>query len=549
MKQTRLSLALSAAGICFSANVTAAIPPDAGQTLQQQSPALEAPKSPSSVFIDVRSPAETLPGGVQITLQSVHITGNTRFSEQELLTVLGRFSGLSYDLAGLRGLANKISTFYRVQGYPFSRAYLPVQSMEQGVLHIEIVEGKYGQIQARSEQDWLPKAQAFLAPLKSGSMIESAALERATLILGDQPGIKILPVIRPGKEVGTGDLDVTVERASRFAGEFGLDNYGNRYTGQERAHLNLHADSPLMLGDQFSVNGLYSTGNMWLGSLGYSVPLGASGLRTQVNYAHTYYQLGKDFANLGAFGVAQTTGLALSYPIIRSQRVNLNLSGSYQLKQLSDMQVVTNSRSDKSSDSIPLTLNFDMRDGLGGGGISYGALVWTHGTLHLDAALQNTDRLTAKTQGSFDKINFDVARIQALPEQLSLFGRISAQWAGKNLDSSERFGLGGASGVRAYPSGEGYGDSGWLTQVELRYSAALVSPYVFYDAGQVDINRNVWAAGNNRRNIEGAGIGVRFVDNQWSADVSLAWRTRGGLPQSDTLNNNPVFWVSALRKF
>jgi len=38
-----------------------------------------------------------------------------------------------------------------------------------------------------------------------------------------------------------------------------------------------------------------------------------------------------------------------------------------------------------------------------------------------------------------------------------VYGRVSAQWASKNLDSSQKFGLGGPNGVRAYPSGEGYG--------------------------------------------------------------------------------------------
>jgi hemolysin activation/secretion protein len=46
--------------------------------------------------------------------------------------------------------------------------------------------------------------------------------------------------------------------------------------------------------------------------------------------------------------------------------------------------------------------------------------------------------------GGFNKWNLDIARIQATPlTGLSLFGRYSGQQASKNLDSSEKFGLGG----------------------------------------------------------------------------------------------------------
>jgi len=88
----------------------------------------------------------------------------------------------------------------------------------------------------------------------------------------------------------------------------------------------------------------------------------------------------------------------------------------------------------------------------------------------MDADLVPADAATARTAGQFSKLNVDLARIQSLSEGLDLYGRISAQWASKNLDSSQKFGLGGCNGVRAYPSGEGYGDSGALAQIELRYA-------------------------------------------------------------------------------
>jgi len=139
--------------------------------------------------------------------------------------------------------------------------------------------------------------------------------------------------------------------------------------------------------------------------------------------------------------------------------------------------------------------------------------------------------------------------LQALPANFTLYGRFSAQLTNKNLDSSEGFGLGGPSGVRAYPSGEGYGNEGMLAQLELRYAVNMFAPYVFVDGGNVRINHTPWAAGNNHRSIGGDGFGVRINHKDWNADVSVAWHTYGGIPQSDSNNNTPMAWATLGYKF
>ena len=50
----------------------------------------------------------------------------------------------------------------------------------------------------------------------------------------------------------------------------------------------------------------------------------------------------------------------------------------------------------------------------------------------------------------------------------------SMQLANKNLDSSEKFTLGGIGGVRAYPSGEASGDEGRKISFDLKYKPWFV---------------------------------------------------------------------------
>lgn len=554
MNYFRHSLLATSIAVAFPFVSYAQQQPDAGQTLQQQQQ--QAPQLPrTGPAIDIQSPAQaaTLPGGQQVTLQSVSLRGVSVFREADLLSVLGAVAGQSFDMAGLRGLAGRVSEHYRGNGYPFARAFLPSQALTDGRLIIEVVEGRYGKVAAQGESP--ESAQRFLAPLQAGAVIESSTLERATLVLDDQPGFKAAPIIRPGQELGTGDLDVRVSRERLFSGDVGLDNHGNRFTGEYRARLNVQADSPFMFGDQIRLNTLVSDEGMWLGSLNYSLPLGASGLRGNVGYAHTYYELAKDFANLQATGTAKVTSLGLSYPIIRSQKANLTLAATYQHKRLSDKQQLAGTDDSKTSDSLPISLSFDQRDSLWGGGITYGSLTYTTGRLKLGSVLENTDRTSGQnTRGNFDKWNLDIARVQATPvSNLNLFGRVSAQKANKNMDSSEGFSLGGANGVRAYPSGEGNGDEGWLLQLEVRYTMGQYSPYIFHDSGRVTLNANNGSltapASPNYRSIGGEGFGLRYNQGNWNLDANLSWHSHGGKPLSDTVDRSPRVWITAGYKF
>lgn len=529
--------------------------PDAGQLLQQ--PQSVPPPAESGPAIEIDAPAVAIPtpGGAELTLTGLSISGATAFSEAELLAVLGDVVGRRFDFAGLRGLADQLSAHYHARGYPFARAYLPPQSLEGGILRIELMEGRYGEVRATGDAPLAEAANGFLAPLQRGEVIAAGPLERATLLLDDLPGIKAVPVIRPGQDIGTGDLDVRVSRAQAFSGDAGLDNHGNRYTGEHRARSQLQWDSPFLFGDQLLARVLVSDERLWTGSLGYSLPLGSSGLRGNVGYAHTRYQLGKDFANLDATGTARVGSVGATYPLLRSRQANLTLALTYQHKALNDRQQLAGTDDDKSSDSLPLSVGFDRRDKLWGGGITYGSLAYTPGRLRLGSALEAADRSSGQNRnGRFDKLNLDLVRAQATPiGAVSLFGRFSGQWAGKNLDSSERFSLGGANGVRAYPSGEGIGDEGWLLQLEIRYQLGGFAPYVFHDSGSTTIYARpagiTPAVTNNRRSLSGQGVGLRYAAGAVTADVAIAWRDRGGAATSDSLDRAPRAWATIGYRF
>jgi hemolysin activation/secretion protein len=508
--------------------------PDAGHLLQENLPSQLQPVKPSVDFHLEGQPIESAPpDGPQVRLNRIILTGNTLYTEENLLAVLGDVLGQSYDLAGLRQLANRISRYYRANGYPFAHAYLPEQNMADGALTIVVIEGRYGTVKATGDEALAAGAQGFLKAIEPGSVIESGSLERSILILGDQPGVKVVPVMRPATETGSGDLDVRVMKAPRVMGQVTADNHGNRYSGEYRTQVELRLHRAIVFGDEIFMRGLYSNEDLWLGQLAYSLPLGRSGLRGWASYAHTDYDLRAPFE--GYTGTAKIGAVELSYPLIRSQNSNLIASAGYQHKDLDD-ELSGSSYNESSSNSWPLGLQFDHRDDLIEGGITYGGLTLIQGRLKSDTE--------GVPEGGFTKANAQLARIQNLPAAFSLLVRVSGQWADQELDSSESFILGGAYGVRAYPQGEGSGNKGWVGQVELRYTIVNFVPYLFYDSGQ-----RYQDAEDNRRRIAGTGIGLRYSYNNLSLNLASAWKTTGGDSTSDADQRDPRIWFTVSYRF
>ena len=489
--------------------------------------------------------------GPSVTLHEVLISGNKFVATSALRAQVGSVESQSFDMAGLNALADKLADYYHASGYPFAQVYLPPQDLKGGVLKINVLEGTYGIIKGVGKDGLGEGAQPFLDyGLLHGDPIANKQLERTMLILDDQPGLKIRPVIKPGAAQGEADLTVNVRRESYVSGDVGIDNTGPLSTGRNRLHAAADFNSPFRYGDKISLNAMVTNEHMRLGSIDYETPLGVSGLRGKIGYAHTSYVLGGQFASLDAQGIANVTSAKLTYPLVRSQALNVFLSVGVEHKKLEDDYRAAGIVRSKSSNGIPVGLQFDKRDALLGGGVTYGMLTWVHGKLNLDGAAATADVATANTQGAYNKINLDVARIQRVSGDFSAYGRFSGQWANKNLDSSEKFNLGGYYGVRAFPLGEGVGDRGWFAQLELRYAMGAVTPFVFYDYGKSDINAKPWDANSDAtRKVGAAGVGARTLWDKWSLDATLGWRNQGGASTSENVDRNPRLFVMLGRRF
>ena len=482
---------------------------DAGSLLRQSEQNIKAPKKGKA-----RTPrkAAPTPAAVQTTDATVQVTrfefaGNTLLSTEALQTALVSFTNRPLNLAQLKEAADAITNTYREAGWTV-RAYVPKQEINNGVVTLQIVEAVFGGASVQNTSLERMEASRLVnmaqALLTKGQPIHATHIDRALLLLDDLPGVSVSGNLVPGQSDGETDLVIFATDEPLLTGNASLDNQGSRATGPERLSVNLSLNSPARMGDALALNALKTQGSEYQ-RLAYTVPVGNAGWRAGVHASHLNYRvITPEFASLNPYGTATTRGLDASYPLVRSQLQNVNLALSYDDKQFDNT-----SNGATTSYGIKVynaTLSAYQTDQWNGGGVTNSSLSLTSGD--------------KSTETRYTKLGLSLSRLQNLSDTLSGYVAFSAQATNRNLDSSEKLYLGGATGVRAYPASEAGGSDGHTLTLELRQRVAYNLTVIgFYDYGWVKPNHdNSVASPANPNGYALDGYGISLV---WQAAPSM----------------------------
>jgi hemolysin activation/secretion protein len=547
------------ASILAGQNALAQQPIGAGGQIQQIPP-LPVPERPVPELPVPRqqAPVAPLSGGARFAVKSLHVTGQTRFSEAELIAVAGFRPDSRLDLPDLRAMAAKITNYYNQAGYFVAQAYLPPQDVTDGTVTIAVIEGRYGQIGLQNRTTVADVVFVrVLDGLNSGTLVSTAPLERRLLILSDIPGVTVSSTLAPGTAVGTSDLIVDLTPAARVSGSVEADNWGNPYTGAYRLGGTVNYAEPLGIGDVLSLRVLASTtGGLVYGRASYQAQVRDA----TVGFALTafYYDLGKQFADLDAHGTEEIASVYASYPLIRSYSNNLSALVDFDERLFQDNIGSTSTHDDKRASVAIVELSGDRTDGFGGGGFSTYTLAGAFGDLDIEtAAARTADAEGGRTAGVYAKLSGSVSRLQKLIGPLSLYGSVRGQVASKNLDISEKMELGGANGVRAFPEGEAYGDQGYIATLEPRLLLpkwpgpvpGQVELIAFVETGYVTVDKSVYARGNNDLTRSGAGVGAIWSQTGNFAVTATYAHMIGGTKATSYKDESGEFWVQLVKYF
>lgn len=501
--------------------------------------------------------------GTTLTVKAFHFSGNTLLSAEQLTPVVAGFLGRVLDFTELQQAAVVVAEAYRTAGW-IVRVYLPQQEIRDGIVTLQIVEAVFGGARFEGAAPGRIAPSRLIAVVEAGqakgALLNVEAIDRALLLAGDLPGVAVSGSLAEGRNEKETDLVLKVADQPLLNGEISADNTGARATGRERLSANFNLNSPLGMGEQLTANLIHNQGTNY-GRLALTLPVGYAGWLVGANASTLDYRLIlPEFSALDARGTSSTAGLEASYPLIRSRLKNLYLGLNYDTKRFDNQSGgATTTRYQIATFSA--SLNGNLFDSIGGGGANSAGLTLVQGKADLGGSPnQAADTTTTQAAGSFTKLRYAASRQQVLIDRLSLYGALTGQVASKNLDSAEKFYLGGASGVRAYPSSEGGGANGRLVSLDLRARLPLnFALSAFYDWGHATVNRNngfTGASPLNAYTLQGAGLSARWVAS-FGLNLKATWARRIGHNPNPTATGNDQdgslvkdrFWLTASLPF
>lgn len=551
-----------------------AAPPDAGTLVSRQQQI--GNKLPDTFSDEEGKPSEkklkkTPPSekGVKITLEKVQFSGTGEdVSVSELLPLVEDITGREVSFSELQDAVEKITDYLRQKkGFMLGRAYLPPQDLSSKILSIGIVTGRIegnARVEIKSPSRIHSSILEGIAQrtMTEGSPVNMKKMERSLLLMNDLSGLSAKGFLEKGKKPGTTQLIIQADEGPLFAGSASADNYGDRYTGEWRGGLQGEIRDPFGFADNLSL-GYTGAKDMNQGRFGYTLPLPYTDLCWDLSYSALEYKIGKELEDLEIKGTAQTFATGVRYPLLRSRKASVWAGAGFEYMILKD-EANDIDTADRKLPVGNVSASGNFFDNWFGGGLSSFNVCVKSGELDLSdlEGAEERDALGPRKDGKFLRMTYSAARLQRITREISFFGTVRGQVADGNLDSSQKFILGGPTGVRAYPVGEASGDQGHAFTFETRYDVPLNFSFgafqvvAFADCGWVELNKDPWqgaetnAEDKNRYWLSGAGAGINLTLSElYSLRFAYArridnnpGRSESGM-DSDNQKDKDRFWL------
>ena len=549
---------------------------DAGDQLNQierNQKKKEALKTPPRIEEDKETP-KPKPQGATFKVGSFLFEGNKLISTNELEAFLKEYLNREITLEELKLAVDALSVLYKDKGY-LATASLPKQDITEGNVKIIIIEAKFGGTQLQPDPNKKYRIhpeiiQKFIEHSnKKGEVLNLNALDRAVLIADELPGASVTQSLQLGTRDGETDSLLNINNEPNYVAMLSADNYGSHSTGPVRYQANASFLSPLGVGDRIDLGLLHSNGTDY-GRLSFNRPIGYSGLRMGINASALKYDVVAGAAlSQKPEGTAETLQAEGSYPIYRSRTFDLSVTSSLERKHFRN-KIITGVESNYLVDLFNMGSSLNHKNTLFLAGETAASIDLDLGYANYDdsPATFKASKIQQDTQGRFNRMRWSINNTQFFTETISSVLKFNGQLSDSNLDSSQRFYLGGASGVRAYPTSEGSGSEGYLLSAELHKElTANFTATGFYDYGfarqYIDNTNNSTGAenatGKNSFNMKGYGTSIEWVGfiGPYRSTVSAIWSRRirnNPNPQtdgSDSDGSHPgnFYWFKAAMSF
>lgn len=471
----------------------------------------------------------------QFYIREYRIEGAKRLPRVDVERAVYPFLGPQRGAADVEMARAALEKSYHNKGFQTVSVIIPQQSPRRGIIRLEVIEGKVGRLRVNGAKYFLPSQIKREAPsLAEGSVpnLEQAGKEIVGLNrLADR---RVTPVLRPGVEPGTVDIDLNVEDELPLHGSLELNN---RYSSNT---------SELRLNGALSYGNLFQKGHT--GGLSFQLaPENTDDAKVLSGYYLARLSEGvslmiqgtkqnSDISTLGGAAVGgrgEILGMRALFDLPGTSAFYQSFSLGFDYKNFEEDILIGPDTISSPIEYYPISANY------GTTWITEDGFTEMNHSLNLGlrgVGSGNTDYANKRyrADGNFFYLRSDLAHTHDVKGGAQVFGKVQTQIASRPLINNDQISAGGLGTVRGYLEGTALGDNGAFGTLELRSLSLIGKPskgviqsnelrfHAFADAGLIGIWDSL-PSQQARYGFASAGAGTRFrLYDHYNGSVDLA---------------------------
>ncbi len=486
------------------------------------------PLAQSDVKVAIRTISFTGPGGATLPPEIAQLLQGISAGGDDAQPIA--------KVCALRDEAN-----FRLQHARYVAAVqIPPQTIDQGVLRLEVVTGRIVEVRVHGDAGPFEKqVRARIAQLQHLAPLNAAQAERILLQANDIPGLTIQMGLSPDTATGKpGDLigDITVSYR-RFALVANVQNYNSTALGRETVYLRAEAYDLLNMDDRTYVAGSTTFDFKKQRTLQFGEQIGLNGGSDHISFVSTFAQSRPALVSLDLRTVSLIENLSYDHSLVRTTTAQVTAAGGFEYAEQRTKVYF-------SGNSAPLNLDristlFARIDGdkrfLGldgtqkaelGGGLELRKGIGIFGATKPGTLSGGYSPSRFYGSGTPFVVRGHLNGVLDLGPMVELTSQIQGQWADREVLNYDEFAIGNLTVGRGYDPGANTADRALSAANEVRFNLPLgprvrSQVYGFYDWIHL-WNRDPFSTERSRV-LRSVGGGARLtVINGLKLDVTYA---------------------------
>jgi hemolysin activation/secretion protein len=488
---------------------------------------------PAGVVSAAPEPSQATP---RFDIWEIAVEGNTLLERGLIERIVYQHLGPQKNIDAVEQARQALEQAYRDAGYPTVFVDIPEQDVKEGVVRLQITEGKIERLRVTGSRFYsLGKITSAVPSLTAGTVPKMAQVQAELEQLNRaSPDRSVAPVLRAGKTPGTVEVELKVKDELPLHGSFEVTNRNTADTSSTRTQASLRYDN--LWQRYHSISMQYQTApeapdevRVLAGT--YVMPF----IDATSKLALYAVKSDSDVATVSALSVignGTIFGARAVFPFPSQPDFFHSLVLGVDYKDFNESLVLQGADNINTPISyLPWSVRYEgmLRHGAHSTRFGVGTTFSLRGVGNDQQEFEDK-RFLARS--NFMHLNVMLAHTHALPQGFSLSGRIEGQLADSPLISNEQFAAGGAESVRGYRESQALGDDGVFGFVELQTPNLIregwkwpgqLKALMFVDGAKLRV-REPLAGQQPDYELSSAGVGLRF--DAWShltGALDLAW--------------------------